>query len=411
MTEQFVVIGAGEAGARAAVALRENGFAGAISLIGDEIHLPYERPPLSKAVLTGEGEPSPPHILDEARLAAHGVTHLHGTAATAIERAGHLVLLAGRDPLRYDRLLIATGARARRLAVPGAGPDTVHYLRNFAEALTLRRRLHAGHRLVVIGGGFIGLELAAAAVARGAVVTVIEMAPRLLGRAVPAEIASVIAARHEAAGVRILVGATIDRIETDADGSHRVILGSGEAVAADTIIAGVGALPETTLAEQAGLALDNGIAADAYLATSDPDIFTAGDCCSFPHALYGGRRIRLEAWRNAQDQGTAVAKSMLGAGEPYAAVPWFWSDHYELTLQIAGLADEGTETVTRDAGDGARIDFHRAADGRLVAVSAVGPNGRIAKDVRLAEMLIARRAAPAAAELADASVKLKSLMV
>ena len=411
MTEQFVVIGAGEAGARAAVALRENGFAGAITMIGDEIHLPYERPPLSKAVLTGADEPAPPHILDADRLAGHGITHVHGTAAAAIDRSRHAVLLEGRDPLRYDRLLIATGARARRLAVPGAGPDNVHYLRSFSEALALRRRMHAGQRLVVVGGGFIGLELAAAARARGAGVTVIEMAPRLLGRAVPAEIAAVIAARHAAEGVRVVVGAAIERIETDADGSHRVILGSGEAIPADTIIAGVGALPETTLAAQAGLALDNGIAVDERLATDDPDIFAAGDCCSFPHALYGGRRIRLEAWRNAQDQGNAVAKSMLGAGEPYASVPWFWSDHYDLTLQIAGLADEGASTVTRTVGDDARIDFHFAADGRLVAVSAVGPNGRIARDVRLAEMLVAARARPDPAQLADSAVKLKSLMV
>ncbi len=410
MTEHFLVIGAGEAGARAAVALRESGFAGTITMIGDERHLPYERPPLSKAVLAGDEPPAPPHILDEARLAEHGVTHLHGTAATAIDRAAHRVALEGRDPLPYDRLLIATGARARRLTVPGAGPQTVHYLRNFAEALALRRQLHAGQRLAVIGGGFIGLELAAAARMRGAEVTVIEMAPRLLGRAVPAEIAAVIADRHAREGVAIRTGVAIDRIEGGPDG-HRIQLGGGDVVAADTILAGIGAVPETALAAAAGLALDNGIAVDERLATEDPDIFAAGDCCSFPHPLYGGRRIRLEAWRNAQDQGNTVAKAMLGGTEPYAAVPWFWSDHYDLTLQIAGLSDEGAQSVSRDAGDGARIDFHLAADGRLVAVSAVGPNGRIARDVRLAEMLIAARAHPDPAALADNSVKLKSLMV
>ncbi len=410
MTEHFLVIGAGEAGARAAVALRENGFAGAITLIGEEHHLPYERPPLSKAVLSGDEEPAPPHLLDEARLAEHGITLLHGTAATAIDRTRHAVALEGRDPLPYDRLLIATGARARRLAVAGAGPDTVHYLRSFAEAMALRRRLHAGQRLAIIGGGFIGLELAAAARMRGAAVTVIEMAPRLLGRAVPAEIAEVITARHANEGVDIRTGVTIEQIEGGPDG-HRIRLGGGDVINADTILAGIGAVPETTLAAAAGLAIDNGIAVDERLVTDDPDIFAAGDCCSFPHSLYGGRRIRLEAWRNAQDQGNAVAKSMLGGSEPYAAVPWFWSDHYELTLQIAGLSDESVRSVSRDAGDGARIDFHLADDGRLVAVSAVGPNGRIARDVRIAEMLIAARAQPDPTLLVDSAVKLKSLMV
>ncbi|SHE88261.1 3-phenylpropionate/trans-cinnamate dioxygenase ferredoxin reductase subunit [Kaistia soli DSM 19436] len=410
MTEHMVVIGAGEAGARAAMALRENGFAGTITLIGDEHHLPYERPPLSKAVLTGAEEPAPPHILDEARLAARGVSLLHGTAAIAIDRAGHRVALAGSDAVPYDRLLIATGARARRLAVPGTGPETVHYLRSFPEALALRRRLVPGHRLIVIGGGFIGLELAAAARARGADATVIEMAPRLLGRAVPQEFAALLAARHEAEGVRLVLGATIDRIETTAE-AHSVVLGSGEIITGDTIVAGIGALPETALAEAAGLAIDNGIAVDASLATDDPDIFAAGDCCSFPHPLYDGRRIRLEAWRNAQDQGNAVAKAMLGGREPYEAVPWFWSDQYDLTLQIAGLSYLATATVTRDLGDGARLDFHLADDGRLVSASALGPNGRIARDVRLAEMLIARRARPPAADLADPATKLKSLMV
>ena len=156
--------------------------------------------------------------------------------------------------------------------------------------------------------------------------------------------------------------------------------------------------------------MENGIAVDGRLATSDPDIFAAGDCCSFPNALYGGRRIRLEAWRNAQDQGAFVARAMVGAGEPYAVVPWFWSDQHDLTLQIAGLVDEGVATVVRDLGEGARLFFHLAADGRLVAASGVGPTGKVARDIRLAEMLIARRAVPEPGSLASPAVKLKSLL-
>ncbi|MCX5578152.1 NAD(P)/FAD-dependent oxidoreductase [Kaistia terrae] len=406
---EFIVIGAGEAGARAAMALRENGFAGKVTILGDEAHRPYERPPLSKAALTDADEPQAAFILTPDRLDEHGIAHRANAPVTTIDRAAHEVHLETGERLRYDRLLIATGARARKLALPGATPESVHYLRTFEEARALRSRLTPGSHIAIIGGGFIGLELAASARARGAEVTLIELAPRLLARAVPAAIAGVIAARHEAAGVRLLLGTGIERIEAVGE-RHAIVLSTGERIVCDGIFAGIGAVAETALAERAGLAIENGIAVDERLATTDPDIFAAGDCCSFPHALYGGRRLRLEAWRNAQDQGNAAAKAMLGGSDAYDAVPWFWSDQYDLTLQIAGLADEGSETVTRDLGDGARLDFHLAADGRLVAASAVGPNGKIAREVRLAEMLIAKRAMPDKAALADVSVKLKGLL-
>ncbi|WEK49923.1 MAG: FAD-dependent oxidoreductase [Candidatus Kaistia colombiensis] len=407
--ESMIVIGAGEAGARAAMALRESGFAGRVTILGDEAHRPYERPPLSKAALTDAAEPQAAFILTPDRLDEHGITHLGGRAVTAIDRAAHEVHLADGERLRYDRLLIATGARARKLALPGATPENVLYLRTFEEARALRSRLAPGAHIAIIGGGFIGLELAAAARARDADVTLIELAPRLLARAVPAAIAAIIAARHEAAGVRLRLGTGIERIEAEGE-RHAILLSTGERIVCDGIIAGIGAVAETGLAERAGLAIDNGIAVDGRLATNDPDIFAAGDCCSFPHPLYGDRRLRLEAWRNAQDHGNAAAKSMLGGSDAYQAVPWFWSDQYDLTLQIAGLADEGRETVTRDLGDGARLDFHLAGDGRLVAASAVGPNGRIARDVRLAEMLIGKRVTPDRASLVDVSVKLKGLL-
>lgn len=405
----ILVIGAGEAGARAAMALRENGFSGRVTILGEETHRPYERPPLSKAALTDADEPQAAYILTPDRLDEHGITHRGGVAVRAIDRAAHAVDLADGERLTYDRLLIATGARARKLAVAGATLENVLYLRTFDEARRLRARLAPGSHVAIIGGGFIGLELAASARARGAEVTLIELAPRLLARAVPAAIADVIAARHRSAGVRLITGTGIERIETEGE-RPAIRLSTGERIVCDGIFAGVGAVAETALAERAGLAIDNGVAVDGRLATSDPDIFAAGDCCSFPHALYGGRRLRLEAWRNAQDQGNAAAKAMLGGSDAYAAVPWFWSDQYDLTLQIAGLADEGSETVTRDLGDGARLDFHLAEDGRLVAASAVGPNGRIAREVRLAEMLIGRRATPDKAALADVSVKLKGLL-
>ena len=273
----------------------------------------------------------------------------------------------------------------------------------------MRDRLRPGARLAVIGGGFIGLEIAASAIERGCSVTVVDIAPRVLMRGVPEEVATLVAARHREAGVDFRLGVGIARIAGD-PGAMSVILADGEAIACDGVIAGVGAVPETALAHSADLDLDNGIKADETLRTSDPHIFVAGDCCSFPHPLYGGRRIRLEAWRNAQDQGTAVAKNMLGANLAYAAVPSFWSDQYDQTLQIVGLPDAGVTTVKREAGAAGVLFFHLAADGRLVAASGIGPAGKIARDIRLAEMLVEKRVAPDPVALATPDVRLKSLL-
>lgn len=399
----MVIVGAGEAGARAARALREEGWDGPVTLVGGENHPPYERPPLSKAALLGEAEPVATTVLDHNRAAALGIDMVLGTEVMAIDRAARTVALADGRTLPYSRLLLATGARPRRLTLPGH--EQALYLRRFDDALALRPLLRPGTRLAIIGGGFIGLELAAAAVARGCAVTLVEALPRILMRGVPAEIAAVIAARHRAAGIDLRTGVGIERIEPGA-----VVLADGSRIAADAVIAGIGAVPETALAEAAGLAVDNGIAVDATLATVDPDIFAAGDCAACAHPLYAGRRIRLEAWRNAQDQGALAARNMLGWAEAIGAVPWFWSDQYELTLQIAGLADEGQATVARDLGDGAQLLFHLAADGRLVAASSVGPLGKIAREIRLAEMLIAQRAAPDPDALASPAVRLKTLL-
>jgi 3-phenylpropionate/trans-cinnamate dioxygenase ferredoxin reductase subunit len=343
-------------------------------------------------------------VLGHERAAALGIELVLGTEATAIDRAARAVVLADGRTLPYSRLLLATGARPRRLTLPGH--EQALYLRRFDDALVLRPLLRSGARLAIIGGGFIGLELAAAAAARGCAVTLAEVQPRILMRGVPAEIAAVIAARHRAAGIDLRTGIGIERIEPGA----AVVLADGSRIAADAVIAGIGAVPETALAEAAGLTVDNGIAVDATLATADPAIFAAGDCAACAHPLYGGRRIRLEAWRNALDQGALAARNMLGRGEAIRAVPWFWSDQYELTLQIAGLADEGRTMVARDLGDGAQLLFHLAADGRLVAASGVGPLGKIAREVRLAEMLIAQRAAPDPAALASPAVRLKTLL-
>ena len=402
----MVIVGAGEAGARAAFALREVGWRGPITLIGDEAHAPYERPPLSKAVMTAEAPPSAPFILREGQLKEHGVVLESGAEATVIDRAGHSVTLANGRVLRYARLLLATGSAPRRLQLPGA--QGVLYLRKFDDALVLRSRLRSGGRLVVIGGGFIGLELAASARARGAAVTLFELAPRLLTRGVSCDMAERIAAKHRDAGVDLRVGVKLAAIETEEEG-YSVAVSDGARIRCDAVVAGIGAVPETRLAERAGVAIENGIRVDAQLQTDDPDIYAAGDCCSFPHPLYNDRRIRLEAWRNAQDQANLAARNLAGGQESYKAVPWFWSDQYDHTLHIAGLVDEGRTTIMRDLGE-ATLAFHLADDGRLVAASGFGPISKVAKDIRLAEMLIARQARPTAAALAAPDVKLKSLL-
>lgn len=348
----MVIIGAGECGVRAAMTLRENGYDGPVTLIGAEPHLPYERPPLSKGAMTCDGAPLAKTINARDVLEAAGIDCLTGTAATAIDPAGKTVTLSGGRMLPFDRLLIATGANPRRLPLAGAEDVRCLSLRTFDDALKIRAHLDRGSRIAILGGGFIGLELAASARKRGAAVTVIEAQKRLLMRGVPEEIAAVIEARHRAEGVDIRCGTGLAAIEPGIETLH-LSLSDGTRLDVELLVIGIGAVPEMALAEAAGLAIDNGIAVDSRLATSVPDIFAAGDCCSFPSPVYDGRRIRLEAWRSAQEHGALAARNMLGHDMEIEAVPWFWSDQYDLTLQIAGLADGAARHVRRDLGGGA----------------------------------------------------------
>ncbi len=407
MAEPMVIVGAGQCGARAAMALREIGWTGPITLIGEESEAPYERPPLSKRAMTAAEAPAPATIYEPAHLAEAGITFLGGVAATGINRESHEVVLADGWRISYARLLIATGARARRLQIVGA--ERVLYLRRFSDAVTVHKRIRPGARIGIIGGGFIGLELAGSLSGRGCAVTVVELSPRLMGRGVPAEIADLVATRHRAAGVTFILGASVLRIEAVGDGS-RIVLDGGPEVECDVVIAGVGAVPDTTLAESAALELENGIKVDAQLNTSDPDIFAGGDCCSFPHPIFGGRRLRLEAWRNALDQGTTAARNMAGAREAYDAVPSFWSDQQGLTIRIAGLPDVDQVEVVRTRPDGVDLRFGLGEDGRLLAASAVGVGDAVAKDIRLAEMLIARRATPDPSLLANSAISLRGML-
>ena len=395
----IVIVGAGDCGTRAAFTLREDGWDGPVILVGSEPALPYERPPLSK---TWELKPS----CDDDALREAGITLLAGVEATILDPGSHVLMLAGGRRLEYRSLLLATGARARPLPLRGA---RVHLLRTHADAVALRERLAPGTRVGVIGGGFIGLELASSAAALGGTVTVIELGPRLMGRAVPASIAAVMAQRHIAAGIDVRCGSAVTGLAETASGVT-ITLAEGGSVEVDVVIAGVGAEPETALAAAAGIEVGDGIVVDSRFATSAPDVFAAGDCCRYPHPLYDGKLLRLESWRAALEHGAAAARAILGNTDGYTGVPWFWSDQHDLSLQVTGLTSAADHEVVRLRPDGVEIWFGLDASGRLVAAAAAGPGNAVAKDIKLAEMLIARRAIPEAAALADPGVALKFLL-
>lgn len=404
----MVIIGAGEAGTAAAIALREGGWRGLVVLIGNETMLPYERPPLSKAILIDEGDPGPKLLITPERLKELRIDYLQGRNVESIDRTAHTVTLSNGRHLAYERLLLTTGARPRTLTIPSAAGSRITTLRTYADAMVIRRSIGPECELVVIGGGFIGLEVAASAALRGATVTVIEAGPRLLMRAVPASIAELIKAKHERSGVRVETGATVKHIDADA-GRSKLVFEDGRTHSADLVVVGVGAMPNVELAQAAGLIVENGIALNETLTTSDPNIFAAGDCCSFPHRLYD-ERIRLEAWRNAQRQGAAAAANMLGANRSYEDVPWFWSDQYDETLQMAGISRAKDVSVCRNLNGKGQLFFYLASDGRLVAACGFGSLANITKEIRLAEKMIGKRLAPQATALADPTVSIKSLL-
>ncbi|MGR9377155.1 NAD(P)/FAD-dependent oxidoreductase [Rhizobium leguminosarum] len=403
----YVILGAGECGARAAFALREKGFAGEITLVGAEPLPPYERPPLSKAGSTDASDPK--FIAAAEKYVENGIRLLTGLEARDFDPASRTVTLSDGTVLSYSKLLLATGAAAR--SFPGApeGSPHIRSLRTHYDAAALRDAMKPGRHIAIIGGGFIGLELAATARLLGAEVTVIEGLERVLKRGVPEEIAQLLTERHRTEGVDIRCGVSIEALTAE-NGKAQIRLSTGEVIEADLVLVGIGARPNVEIAERAGLAIDNGIAVDTYLQTSRPDVFAAGDCCSFPLSIYGGRRVRLESWRNAQEQGTLAAANMLGLNEAVSAVPWFWSDQYDMTLQISGLAEGAATHQRRELGAGAFILFHLDAGGRLIAASGIGPGNAVARDIRLAEMLIAARAHPNPAALAASDIKLKSLL-
>ena len=399
-----VIVGTGQAGGWAAVTLRAEGFTGRIVVVGEESHPPYERPPLSKGVLSKDEAPETCHLRPADSYGEQSIELRLGVRATGLDRAARRVALTDGETLDYDTLLLATGSRVRRLPVPGADGPGVHYLRTIDDALAIRARLTPQARLCVVGGGYIGLEVAASARQRGCAVTILEMEDVVMKRVVPAEVGRFYDGVHREHGVDIRLGQTVTRIEDDG-AAQRVVCADGTEVAADIVVVGVGIIPNAELADAAGLDVDNGILVDELGRTSDPHVFAAGDVTNHVNPVLG-RRVRLESWQNAQNQAIAVARAMCGGQTPYGEVPWFWSDQYDLNLQMVGLADRWDQVVVRGDMDSRRFVVVCLADGRVVTGNGVNS----ARDVRYVRRMIEKNSAVDPAALADPEVPLKSLV-
>ena len=367
-----VIVGAGHAGVQAAASLREEGYKGEIVLLSDERALPYQRPPLSKAFLKGEIDIHGLPLRAEAFYPAQDIDLRLGARAVRIDRAARRVELADGSSVGYGHLILATGARQRRLDVPGIDLAGVHVLRTIADATALRETIVAGVKVVVIGAGFIGLEVAATAAKLGAETAVVEIA-RPMGRAVSPALSAFYAEAHQAFGIRLFLGLGVKAIQ----GTERVeavVLSDGEVLPADLVLAGVGVVAEDALARAAGLECRNGVVVDPHLVTSDPAISAIGDCAAFPNAALG-YETRLESIQNAVDQARRVAARLVGRPEPYDALPWFWSDQGDLKLLIAGLSHDVDQWVVR--GDPATRSFSTFGfrKGRLAVVESVNRAG------------------------------------
>ena len=401
----IVIIGAGQAGGWAAQTLRKEGFAGRLVLIGDEAHPPHERPPLSKAVLSGEAAPDSTQLQKTEAFEALGLDWRPGARVTRIDREAKRLEIAGGETLPYDKLILCTGGRARSLAVPGADSAAVHTLRTHRRCAGARAGARdRARRVVVVGGGWIGLEVAATARKKGADVVVVEAQSRLCERTVPREISEHLLALHQSHGTRVILGAGIVGFAADADGRSVVTLADGQALTCDAIVVGVGMLPNDELARDAGLECDGGVIVDSQCRTSDHDILAAGDVAVTPNP-WAGRKLRLESWQNAQEQGIAAARSALGLEVDYQPLPWFWSDQYAMNLQIYGIPTPTHRVVTRGApGSESFVLFY--LDGDIVK-AALGPNA--ARDLRFARRLIEQRKPVDPNRLADVGVPMAKL--
>ena len=369
MTSPIIIVGAGQAGAQAVQSLRQGGYGGPLTLIGSEPHLPYQRPPLSKKFLTYETDEERLLLRPAALYSELGVEVKVGHAATQIDTTHHRIRLMTGEELAYSKLLIATGMRPRPLSISGVELSGVVMLRSLMDAAGIRSHLQPGKRIVVIGGGYIGLEVAAVARGLGLDVTVLEAAERVLGRVVAPDVSAFFTDLHRSRGVDLRVATGVVAIEGETH-VEAVTLADGTRLQADLVLVSIGAVPETRLADSAGLEVHDGILVDAEARTSAADVYAAGDCARFQSARYA-RSIRLESVQNAIDQAKTAVLSMLGQTPVYDPVPWFWSDQYDVKLQIVGLS-QGYDTIHID-GDPEKRAFSVAyiGAGKLLAVDSI----------------------------------------
>jgi 3-phenylpropionate/trans-cinnamate dioxygenase ferredoxin reductase subunit len=405
VSQTIVIVGAGQAGGWAARTLRQEGYRDRIVLLGEERHAPYERPPLSKGLLAGTAGAEAATIFTPSALSQLEIEWKAPVACQSIHPGERTVRLSDGSAIPYDKLILCTGGHARRLPVPGADLPGVLALRTVDDALSIAARLQAGKRLVAIGGGWIGLEVAAAARAKGMEVAVVEAEARLCARTVPAPASDYLRALHEGRGTRVHLGCGVGRIERGPGDGLAVVLEDGRALPADLVVTGVGLVPNDDLAHGAGLECRGGIVVDASCRTSDERIFAAGDVAVAFNRWYG-KSLRLESWQNAQDQGIAAAKAALGMDVAYDPVPRFWSDQYDVTIQMLGCVsrERGVAVVRKDAATGSFMVFC-VEDRSLQGVLSV----RAAGDYREARRILLGRRPVSAEALADPRFDLADL--
>ena len=396
----IVIIGAGHAAGQAAASLRQEKYEGDITLIGDEAYIPYQRPPLSKQYLAGEHGTEKVFLRPEKFYSDKNITLRANTRATAIDPDAHTVTLEGGEMLDYEKLLLTTGSRVREIPVPGADLAGVHYLRTIADVDAIREGMAASKNVVVVGGGYIGLEVAAVCIEAGLSVTVLEMEDRILQRVTTPRMSDYYHSLHTGRGVTIRTNTAASAFV--GDGQVTGVQCGDEVISADLVVVGIGILPNVELAEDAGLACDDGIVVDDHGQTSNPDIYAAGDCTNHPNPILN-KRLRLESVPNAMDQARIASANMLGGDRVYSAVPWFWSDQYELKLQMVGFSSDGDEEVVRgDVASDAFAIFY-LKDKKVVAVDAVNSM----REFMMSKKLIGVEVDTA--KLADPEVNLKDL--
>ena len=397
----IVIIGAGHAAGQAAASLRQAKFEGSITIIGDEAHVPYQRPPPSKQYLAGTQVADKVYLRAEKFYADKDIQLMLDTRATQIDPGTKTINLDNGETIAYEKLLISTGSRPRKLSIEGSDLSGIHYLRTMDDVDGIRADVKPGANLVIVGGGYIGLEVAAVGIELGMNVHVLEMEERILQRVTTPEMSAYYHKLHSDRGVHIHTQTGV----TGFSGNGKVenVLCGDESFAADIVIVGIGIIPNIEIAEEAGIHCDNGIVVDDHCCTSDPDIYAAGDCTNHPNPLMN-KRLRLESVPNAMDQARVSTANMLGDDKVYAAIPWFWSDQYELKLQMVGFSADGDSQVLRGDMENHQFAIFYLKDGKVVAADAVNSP----KEFMLCKQLVGKPADPA--QLADPETDLKSLL-